>query len=53
MLLFLITDINECHFNKGNCRHNCYNTVGSYYCECNTGYKLHSDNHRCKGTYVW
>ena len=27
----------------------CVNTNGSYYCECQTGYRLKSDNISCKG----
>lgn len=31
------------------CTHRCVNTQGSYYCECNTGHKLASNNHSCVG----
>ena len=43
-------EINECLVNNGNCQDSCVNTVGSYYCVCDTGYKLRLDKHRCKGT---
>ena len=32
---------------KGPCSHICKNTVGSYNCECPTGYYLSSDSHQC------
>lgn len=31
------------------CMHRCVNTPGSYYCECNPGHKLASNNHSCVG----
>lgn len=31
------------------CMHRCVNTQGSYYCKCNTGHKLASNNHSCVG----
>lgn len=31
------------------CMHRCVNTQGSYYCECNAGHKLASNNHSCVG----
>ena len=42
------TDLNEC-LNDEICDHTCYNTIGSYYCECNTGYELDNDSHTCNG----
>ena len=47
-----ITDIDECYFNNGHGGQNCFNTVGSYFCTCNSGYHLHSDKHRCIGMYI-
>ena len=49
IIIFKFTDINECRVNNGNCRQNCYNTPGSYYCSCDTGYQLHSDRRKCIG----
>ena len=31
------------------CSQECVNTVGSYYCGCDDGYLLLSDNHTCTG----
>ena len=48
-ITILLTDINECLVNNGGCGHNCRNIIGSYNCHCNTGYRLHSDKHKCIG----
>ena len=45
----MITDIDECLDNNGNCSHDCVNTESSYYCECPLGYILQSNKHDCKG----
>ena len=45
----LFVDINECGSNSGGCNQVCVNSVGSYYCQCNNGYTLSSDNHTCFG----
>ena len=37
-------DVNECSNNNGNCSQICVNTIGSYYCSCNNGYALNSDD---------
>ena len=42
-------DINECSTSNGGCAQTCHNTVGSYYCTCNAGYTLASNNHGCDG----
>ena len=48
----LYLDNNECDTNNGDCHHNCTNTDGSYYCECNEGYGLNDDNHTCRGRHA-
>ena len=48
-LLFYYSDINECNSNISGCSQECFNTVGSYYCGCDDGYLLGSDNHTCTG----
>ena len=48
---FCYLDVNECLINNAGCKHNCKNTDGSYYCTCNSGFELSSDNHKCEGNY--
>ena len=45
-------DINECNTNNGGCDDSCTNTVGSYYCQCDTGYTLQSNGHTCSGNVI-
>ncbi|XP_033745420.1 fibulin-1-like isoform X2 [Pecten maximus] len=41
-------DIDECELHPGVlCSHQCVNTIGSYRCECEPGYTLHSDASTC------
>ena len=49
--LIVITDIDECSQGNGGCEHICTNTVGSYYCTCNTGYLLYNGKH-CYGNKI-
>ena len=37
---FIYLDINECLNDTHLCEHNCYNTNGSYVCDCQPGYQL-------------
>ena len=48
-MIFLILDIDECLTNKGGCEYSCTNTVGSYICQCKSGFQLDSDGHGCSG----
>ncbi|XP_038065999.1 fibrillin-2-like isoform X2 [Patiria miniata] len=42
------TDVDECQSKSSNqCSQICINTVGSYRCECNTGYRLDSNGRSC------
>ena len=44
----IFIDINECQSDV--CEHNCHNSIGSYYCECNSGYRLDiQTNNTCLG----
>jgi len=45
--VFLLSDINECARDGGNCSHSCVNTLGSYTCVCNPGYELGMDERTC------
>ncbi|XP_038054990.1 uncharacterized protein LOC119727201 [Patiria miniata] len=40
-------DINECAVRNAGCDHACVNTQGSFHCECNVGFVLHSDGKSC------
>lgn len=41
-------DENECVVGNGGCEQICTNTVASYECSCQPGYKLHENFHDCK-----
>lgn len=45
--LVFSTDIDECSTNNGGCMHKCRNTIGSFECSCNNGYKLHENGLDC------
>ena len=48
--IFIYTlDIDECFEGINGCNQLCINTFGSYLCNCQTGYKLNSDNYTCIG----
>ena len=43
------TDIDECAEGIEECEEHCYNTVGSYVCNCTRpSYRLHSDGTSCE-----
>ncbi|XP_035771986.1 mannan-binding lectin serine protease 1-like [Neolamprologus brichardi] len=45
-------DVDECSERSDEdalCDHFCHNYIGGYYCSCRYGYRLHSDNHTCRG----
>jgi hypothetical protein len=42
-------NINECATNSSNCSQLCYDRDGSYYCGCEMGFVMESDNHTCSG----
>ena len=44
---YYLPDINECSEGTDVCDHNCHNSVGSYYCSCSAGYRLHHDDTTC------
>lgn len=43
----MYVDVNECDLGIDTCEHNCYNTEGSYKCDCDNGYQM-NDGH-CSG----
>ena len=46
----LIADVNECESARSNqCGHECHDTLTSYKCVCNSGYRLMTDRHHCRG----
>ena len=48
-LLTILIDINECSQNWM-CQVHCTNTIGSYYCSCDTSSVLANDGIHCLGT---
>ncbi len=42
-------DVDECALGTDQCAQDCTNTVGSYTCNCRTGYRLNPDGRRCDG----
>ena len=48
IIVNILTDINECN-NNSTCDHRCINTIGSFNCECNSGYQLNDDLMTCSG----
>uniref|UniRef100_A0A8C3QS40 Multiple EGF-like-domains 6 n=1 Tax=Cyanoderma ruficeps TaxID=181631 RepID=A0A8C3QS40_9PASS len=45
--LVFFADVDECQVHNGGCQHRCVNTLGSYYCECRPGFRLHTDGRTC------
>ena len=49
-LFYCHSDINECQRRIDSCEDVCYNTMGSYICDCTKeGFKLSYDLHSCEG----
>ena len=49
IIFFCPLDIPECSLGTDNCQQLCVETVGSYACACNSGYRLASDRRTCNG----
>ena len=52
MLWYIVlynVDINECTDGISNCDQICNNTIGSFTCDCHSGYILANDGHTCLG----
>ena len=48
----LLPDINECQEGTDGCAQMCDNTIGSYTCDCHTGFRLNSDSRNCNGKFA-
>ena len=48
-IIFFPIDLDECSLNIDKCAHGCVNTIGSYACYCDAGYKLGSNGLQCDG----
>ncbi|XP_070552806.1 uncharacterized protein [Ptychodera flava] len=46
-------DIDECLVYQRFCKHECVNTPGSFYCECNHGYRLSTDRRSCQASPIF
>ena len=44
-----LPDIDECSEGIYNCEQNCHNSIGSYACSCNSGYRLDGNGVTCSG----
>ena len=42
-------DIDECETANGGCEQRCTNTIGSFFCSCDVGYRLDGDGLNCTG----
>ena len=51
LLFFIYKDIDECDGMTSECHH-CQNTVGSFQCTCNGGYRLNTPT-TCLGNKIW
>ena len=48
----MLVDIDECSQGVSECTQGCINNIGSYMCDCQTGYYLDSDNYTCLGQFI-
>nr|Q8C088.1 RecName: Full=EGF-like and EMI domain-containing protein 1; Flags: Precursor [Mus musculus]BAC27650.1 unnamed protein product [Mus musculus] len=44
---FLQKNVDECAVVNGGCQQRCINTLGTFHCECDTGYRRHADERTC------
>ena len=47
--VYSFIDTNECLLNNGGCSQLCTNTIGSYHCDCRSGYQLNHNRIDCDG----
>ena len=43
------TDVDECESARGGCGQLCNNTIGSFFCDCMSGYSLDENQFNCSG----
>ena len=49
-IFFSFSDIDECsNYTLNNCEQTCFNSFGSFSCECDFGYSLNSNGYGCDG----
>lgn len=48
-MTLLIPDIDECSEGSYRCEQHCHNSVGSYACSCDSGFRLDGDGLGCNG----
>ena len=46
-----ISDVDECSEELHRCHQTCHNSVGSYACSCDSGYRLDGDGLTCNGRF--
>ena len=47
---YILSDIDECLLNTSGCSDHCMDTIGSFICSCDSGYRLQApDNLSCAG----
>ena len=51
-MCIIVTDIDECETNNGGCEGTCTNSVPSYECSCDEGYRLSDNAHSCVCTFM-
>lgn len=44
---YTLQDVNECTANTSGCQQNCTNTIGGFYCSCQSGYTLDTNGRTC------
>ena len=47
-----LSDINECAEETDRCEVDCANTIGSYSCNCNSGFIIDADGITCNGEHA-
>ena len=52
IVLYCISDQDECGSNNGNCEQVCRNRAGSFICDCFSGFVLNDDKKTCSGENV-